>query len=634
MGLMQKAYETYRNNFHMVGTMVEGTSPLVPVSHIIMNAHIEVTIDMDGHFDSARTVEREEQKTIIPVTEKSADRTGDNSRAHPLCDQLRYVALGCSTYPDYKKYRAKYEAYIAQLAEWANSAHSHPKVRAVLTYCRGGTMVRDLAAAGVVKCDETGRLTSGRIQGTEYPKCLVRWRIVPSPETACWEDKTLFDSFIGFIGEKRKNVSIPSDYCYVTGKYTEVAGTSPSGIIPSNFKAKLISADDKQNFTYRGRFTNPKQALAVGYEAMQEASNALRWVAANQGLVLGGRTFVCWNPKGKPLNTSLSPFAGRVRQEPEKSDYAYTMPEYREKLSRAVSGFREELSDNDDVIIAAFDASTQGRLSVTYYNELKASDFCDRLAHWQESCCWFDRRYRGCIRSPSARDIVDFAFGTEQKGSVKADDQLMKEYAQSIFHCILDAKPLPWPVVHGAAEKATECRSFQFNNRETALFVACALLRKSRNDKAKREVWSMELNKNCRDRSYLFGRLLAVAERVESATYSNEEARETNAMRMQTIFRRRPMYAWGVLAEKLEPYYRRLGPNLSGDYRKIISEICEKLPAPDDPELGKKLDDVYLLGYYHQRAAFWKSKKHPAGSDTNGSTASTADTDENGSQNN
>lgn len=111
----------------------------------------------------------------------------------------------------------------------------------------------------------------------------------------------------------------------------------------------------------------------------------------------------------------------------------------------------------------------------------------------------------------------------------------------------------------------------------------------------------MALDKNCSDRSYLFGRLLAVAEAVENSIYTDENRRETNAMRMQKAFSLRPMATWRLLEEKLEPYYKQLNPGLRQYYRKLTQEIVDKLSASDG-SLNQKLDDIYLLGYYHQRA--------------------------------
>ena len=111
------------------------------------------------------------------------------------------------------------------------------------------------------------------------------------------------------------------------------------------------------------------------------------------------------------------------------------------------------------------------------------------------------------------------------------------------------------------------------------------------------------------DRSYLFGRLLAVAEHVERSTYGKDEGRETNAIRMQTVFAQRPMYAWRIIEERLNPYFARLTPSLRGYYKNLIGGIAENLDL-DDPALNSPLDDVYLLGYYHQRTALFTKKEN------------------------
>ena len=111
----------------------------------------------------------------------------------------------------------------------------------------------------------------------------------------------------------------------------------------------------------------------------------------------------------------------------------------------------------------------------------------------------------------------------------------------------------------------------------------------------------MALDKNCVDRSYLFGRLLAIADAVENSVYTGEDRRETNALRMQKAFALRPLASWRLLEEKLEPYYKQLSPGLCQYYRKLTQEIVDKLFVSDG-KLNQKLDDIYLLGYYHQRA--------------------------------
>ncbi|MDO4556300.1 MAG: type I-C CRISPR-associated protein Cas8c/Csd1, partial [Lachnospiraceae bacterium] len=63
------------------------------------------------------------------------------------------------------------------------------------------------------------------------------------------------------------------------------------------------------------------------------------------------------------------------------------------------------------------------------------------------------------------------------------------------------------------------------------------------------------------DRSYLFGRLLAVADKAENDAYDLEDRgkRTTNAKRYWKRFSTNPGDTWQVIEEHLNPYLEKLG---------------------------------------------------------------------------
>lgn len=140
MGLMQKAVETYDCHAALAGVPDAMRETLTPISHIVQNAQIEVTIDANGNFISAAAVvkdkksERDETKTIIPATYKSSIRA-KSPCAHPLSDKLSYL-IPSST--------ERHDLYLKQLSDWANSEYSHPKVMAVLKYIESESLLDDL----------------------------------------------------------------------------------------------------------------------------------------------------------------------------------------------------------------------------------------------------------------------------------------------------------------------------------------------------------------------------------------------------------------------------------------------------------------------------------------------------------
>ena len=575
MGLLQNAVETYGAMAHRAGQVFEGENePLAPISHIMARPQIIITLDQSGNFAAAQVLDKNTPKIIIPATEESAGRTVKAAELpHPLCDYLRYLL---------PQNQVEYQHYISQLSTWANSSHTHPKLHAVLNYVQGGTILENLRQAGI----------------DSEEKAMVCWVVNGLGETLngpCWTDRTLMNAFIDYYHEKRTDT--PPALCMISGELEMPAGQHPKGIVPISGNAKLISANDSSGFTYRGRFDDAAQAATVGYAASQKAHSVLRWLVANQSVSFGGRTFLCWNPQGIQVPRVTGPMGRRSGT----AQRAANPSQYQKQLREALSGWKEDLPQSAGVVIAAFDAATTGRLAVTYYNELLASDFLDRLHDWEASCCWEDGPYG--IQSPSLFQIVSWAFGTPRNGKAEMDDRILSQQMQRLVACRVDKAPFPLDIERALAEKASHLLLYEGENRQKLLFTACAAIRKYHFDHLKEE-WDMALDKNCSDRSYLFGRLLAIADAIENNTYTDEDRRETNAIRMQKAFTLRPMTTWSALWDKLRPYNKRLAQSKPGLYRyyhSVIDDILNRL-SPFDPTLNHKLDDIYLLGYSHQRA--------------------------------
>ena len=591
MGLLQKACETYDCHADLVGVPRVGFETLAPISHIAAAVQIEITVNQAGRFVSARAVDqseskkdKSESKTIIPVTEQSGGRSGTNPLPHPLCDQLKYLA-GYDT--------EKYEGYVAQLTQWAGSPYGHPKLRPILQYVKGGTILTDLAKSGVIRLDKEG-----------HPKkenAMVCWRVVgldSGEPAACGEDQSLFRAFIDYY--RAKTGAREKKLCMITGTLSQPAIQHPKGIAPAcGGNTKLISANDESGFTYRGRFTTDWQAATVGYEASQKAHNALRWLVANQGVSVGGRVFLCWNPQGKKTCSIIGPF--RTDETPQITEPT----EYREDLRKTLLGYRDLLPDSAGVVIAAFDAVTKGRLSLTYYNELMGSDFLQRIHDWDAVCCWRDQT--GAIRSPSLSQVAECAFGKLEKGGPIIDKSCKKQI-QRLVSCRVDRARFPRDIKDALVRRASNLAAYAPEARKNLEFTVCAVLKKYYFDRNGEE-WSMALEPGKDDRSYQFGRLLAVMEKVERDTYAKEEKREPNAMRQQSIFCQRPMYTAANLEKQLEQaYFPRLTPGMRVFYKNMISQIMEEIYRTEKEQWNRPLSDTYLMGYYLQRGALYTKK--------------------------
>lgn len=595
MGLFQAAYRSYEANVKLAGVEKEGKKTLLPFAHSLKKADIEIKIDSEGNFISAYRLGKNEADTIIPVTEKSAGRTSGYV-PHPLCEDLEPMSPTC---PE------KHEKYLAQLRDWAGSGYSHPTVRAVLAYIEGGGILGDLSEAGVITLSPSG--------GSENKKDFVRWRVLREgdQEEACWKDQSLFQAYENYYRSTMDGAF--KDYCAITGEKDVPTENHPKGISPGDNGAKLISANDKSGFTYRGRFVEGIQAVSVSYTASQKAHSALKWLVGNYGVNMGGRTFLYWNPEG------------RLYSRPKFKDFDFGFPEkatepvvtdYSAELRNTLSGYKNMLKPTDGIVAAAFEAATTGRLSLTYYSELNGHDFLDRLYNWYDSCRW--NSYSFGEFSPSIARIIKCAYGTERGEFLEVDERVFRQQAQRLFSCVVDCAELPSDIVRALFQRASQPQAYKYKrtedkrpNHERVLETACALIRKYHNDKSKKqdekEIWTMALDTSISDPSYLFGRLLAIAEKAERDTYRGE-GREPNAVRLQSVYAQRPLATWRILEEKLSSaYYPQLSPGSRAYYRKLISSIIDAMPT-DPNELKKPLKDVYLLGYYHQRSALYQKK--------------------------
>lgn len=593
MGLLQRAIETYDASAALAGVYREGHEPLAPISHITANAHIEIRLNEQGKFRGARLLTKEEGRTVIPVTEDSGGRT-NKLAAHPLCDQIKYVASDDEE---------AHGLYLRELCAWEESAYSHPILSAVRAYVESETIIADLINCGVIK--EKARHEDKTI------KLLIRWRVdgCEQEEPACWKNKRLFslyqEYYYGVICDRGQAL------CMVSGKEDLIATKHPCGIISNPYMAKLISANDGKGFTYRGRFSDEKQAATVGYIASQKAHSALRWLTADQGIREGAstRAFLCWNPEGKAVPQPM-------RRVPRAETASVRKPsDYKKQLQGTLLSFREDhqLKNEDRAVLVSFDAATTGRLAVTYYNEIGLEIFLRRMEDWDGHCCWYAEK--SDIQAPNLLDIVDCAFGVERDKKLTTDGNVLGQHLQRLLQCKVDGGIFPLDILRALTHRASSPLGYGKANWRKIMQTACAALQKYRydtNQGGNEMAWALDK----RDRSFQYGRLLAAMERVEEDYYYNkkkgngkedgQENRQTNAIKYMSEFRRRPFSVYERVNRHLQlAYLGRVEPWQAARYKRLVGEIIGILREFPEEELNRPLEDIYLMGYELQRNAFF-----------------------------
>jgi len=644
MSWMQKLYETYENCQSVIGKVTsEKEVPLLPICHTTNKAQIDIVVDHHGNFKRARVVPKDDARTIIPCTESSGGRTSGEA-PHPLCDKLQYVAK------DYAEYGGSKDSYFgnyeSELEKWCTSQYRHPKAIAVFEYIKRGRVIEDLIAYKVLIVGDDGKLLKQRISGKKDKKILdifdllpgrlnkkgewenwqadafIRWE-VEIPDDKCskvWEDKTLWDSWINHYS----NIKQDKTLCYVTGKELLGAEQHPAKLRNDGDKAKLISSNDTAGFTFRGRFTNAGQACGVGFEVTQKAHGALRWLISRQGQVFrvkgdGGRieqglTVVAWAKSGKTIPKVTDDSLSILGFDDLPDDEPFTVSTAQDvaiRFKNRMLGYASELSNTDNIMVMGLDSSSKGRLAITYYREnLKASDFLQRIENWHKTCEWIhEYRYKDIqdkanrknkrffqpfIGAPAPINIAEAAYGSN------VDDKLKKATVERLLPSIIDGHNIPRDIVESAVRRACNRAGMEGWEWNKTLSIACALYKKLNG----KEGYSMALDPNRKTRDYLYGRLLAIADRLEEhALYKAGEKRDTNAARYMQQFAERPNRTWRQIYLSLSSYMARLGG--AKYYKDMIDEVMNKFDPIEEFTSDKPLSGEFLLGYHCQRQALW-----------------------------
>ena len=600
MNWVRELLDLYDRQRSLVGKPDKGrfgeTVVLLPPFHTTVKAHITVRITENGEFIGALKAAKDDALTVIPVSEESAARTSGTA-AHPLCDNLAYIDGRYNDFapvPD-KNANEKHRQYLEGIKAWAESEFSHEKVRAVYKYVLREHTIEDLLSAGVFEADENGRIPE--IKQLSFVRFSVEGEFGQSSQRPeCWLDDELRDAYVGFV----KSRSGKPELSYLTGEVVPVSYLQPKKIRNEGDNAKLISANDDSGFTYRGRFASKEEAFAVGYEESQNIHNALKWIIRRQGKNYGGLTVVVWesdlasvpdyNDSADDISEAAALFA-----DDEDEEKGWTNSAAAAKFISAIDGYRSKMQYSSSVVIMAVNAATPGRLSVVEAASLPGTEYLDNIERWHKDCGLIHisrakdkHKYYGM---PSVKDIAAMLYG---------DDKLLPTVCNRLRPCIVFGKPLPLDMVRTAVRKASSPLSYADKIEwERMLSLACSMVKKKEIENGSKEEWKVSLNTESKNRSYLFGRLLAVADRVEYRTFEPNEERQTNARRYMNAFSLKPFRTWKIIAERMEPYYQKLNKNEALKYKHLIEEICESLDennfADDTP-----LDGLYLLGFYHQ----------------------------------
>lgn len=617
MSMWQQLYETYNQHITEVGKPIsrwEGQNfTLLPVSHSTQMTHITVLITPEGDFHSAENIMQGQGNIVIPCTEDSASRSGISASnfPHPLHDKLSYVAGDFEKYGGVYKKANVYEIYMRNLKEWVESPYGFDKLDAIYTYLKKRRLIEDLLNENILQQDEKGALQWNVKKGYEEPisgieSAVVRFTVRSSRELfkETWWDSQFYISFISYYSQTKEKYNA---ICFATGGQSDISTKHSNKIRSSGDMTKLISSNDNQDFTFRGRFSNQNEATTISYEVSQKVHNALKWLIQKQGRKLGQRVFLVWGkletemPNAIDSTFTLATFFKDVLSE-VKID---TNQEGAKAFTDALLGYKSKLP-KQNVNILIFDSTTdnKGRLAILYYRSFDQEQYFSRLESWHTEHPWeyvyFDRekKRRTFIGAPSLHDIATMAYGP------RANEKLIKATVERLIPCVVDKRNIPGDIrrslIGRASKPPMNSNKKDLDDWEKTLQIACGMINK-------KEGMTLALDRDLKNRDYLFGRLLALADCLErKALKKQNENRTTNAIRYMNAFSQKPARTWMTIQSALQPYQAKLGWE-AFYLTKLIDEVGSQLDPSDFT--NKPLSGMYLLGFYSQRNDVYQKRE-------------------------
>lgn len=612
MSWMQDLYRTYEACAEAVGVSVDGQETmLLPVAHTLKTSHVVVHLRSDGTFYKA-----EESKVDIctPCTDESEARTSGAKKApHPLFDQVKHL---------------NGELYLKNLLRWQKHLEHSSKhniaclmISGVCAYMKGGSLNSDLKTCQIEPTD----------------KLFVRFcvSVDGQREDRLWLMPELWEAWTSYYISDDVKQRRTRDICYTSGNENEIyTDKHPKSINRASGNAKLITGNDSSNFTYRGRFTDSHQAATIGYEASQKAHQALRWLISTRGFRCGSQAIVAWAVDKAPVvqsyyEDSCGIYDLAVESDSDKLIAAQnqTFIDYANLLNTALysSGNADKLQVHARaIVVLALDAPTTGRMSITYYRRLRENEYLERVVNWHNTCKWYQPVGRDkkvptksgyFVGAPSFDRICDAVLGKRRGASDDAYDKQKRAMRERLLHCVFDGERIPADMVHAAVRRASSPLALEnhdaqstierWRDWEQVLGATCAMVKRYCYD-YESEVFAVALEGQRTDREYLYGRLLAVADKIESAARykqgsAKDDVRPTNAIRYMTAFSQHPFRTWHMLfTQQLNPYIQQLhGASWHlNQIEEIMALFTQGAYESDSPLNGK-----YLLGFFAQRQA-------------------------------
>lgn len=406
--------------------------------------------------------------------------------------------------------------------------------------------------------------------------------------------------------------------CLVSGETAPIARLHPSvkGVRDTNSTgATLVGFNAPAYESYhREQGMNSPVSEKAAFAYTTALNYLLSAANENRKFLVGDTTVVYWaeSPQKEYANAFMNLFEPEwVEVETQGGrdlNAEKRMQEVGEKIRRVqavdIKRLMEGLDLNTKFFILGL-APNKARISVRFfYQDLFGKTIYRVMQHYQDM--QIVKEYDEQPTYLSVRQILD-----ETASKNASEPKVMPLMGGAVFRAILNNTPYPAALYNAVitrirADQDNKEKRIKKINYQRAAIIKAYLTRKYRRQAQHpfQEVFCMSLNEKSTIPAYVLGRLFAVLEKVQQEAVPNANA--TIKDRYFTSACATPASVFPVLLRLSQHHISKAEYGYASDRRiEAILNLLEIDKNPIPAHLSLDEQGLFVLGYYHQRAAFY-----------------------------
>ena len=387
--------------------------------------------------------------------------------------------------------------------------------------------------------------------------------------------------------------------CLITGERSLIARLhKATPISGAKSIAKFVGFQKNSGYDSFGKEQSYNAPVSV--DAMNAYTKALKYLIKTKDnhFRLGEDTIVFWAEKENKEYDFEGVFSDFFSKDFDSDDPDKSVKEVKNLFAAIYTGKVERIDSNFYVLCLSPNAA---RISVRFWETGKVKDFAERI---QRHFIDFD-----IIRAPDAPEYLNLYQILSATALEHKMDNVAPNLIGPIIQSILKGTPYPVSLLQQCIRRI---RAEQKVTRERAAILKVYINRYNRFHGINEEV-TVALDRNCKNKGYLVGRLFAVLEKVQQDTHPGLNATITD--RYYGAASTNPVTVFSQLLKLNQHHLSNYGKEKQG--LKIVreKELGEIINAMDAFPTHLTLEEqaLFAIGYYHEKQSFFEKNNKSEG---------------------